>query len=354
MNDFNDLNSQTFGSGGQNPPYDPTQPNYFTYIPYGFTPKTFEEKTKIKKIANIIGGSLLALNVIVAFFPFITSFIFSLTGMNIDEIYKVLNDPAFNQFYQIIGSFVMFTLPFIIFFKVAGYRISDLAIFSKPKKKSFLPLFLMGIAFCAFANIAVSIAGNIFSAFGINYEVDARENPQGILGFALTFISTAVVPPLVEEFACRGLILGSLRKFGDGFAIIVSSVIFGLMHGNFQQIPFAFLVGLVLGYITVKSGSLWIAVAVHAFNNFIKVFFDYLPETLPVMAQNVMYMVLLAVIMILGIVSLVMLRKNGEEYQIEKSNTESTNSQKVRWFFSSVTIIIFVVLSFIESLAYFK
>ncbi len=354
MNDFNDLNSQTFGQGGENPPYAPPYSNYVTYIPYGFTPKTFEEKTKIKKTANIIGGSLLVLNVVAAVLSFFVSFAFTLTGMKLEDIYNVLLDPAFNQFYQIIGSFILFTLPFIIFFKAAGYRISDLAVFSKPKKKSFLPLFLMGISFCAFANIAVSIAGNIFAQFGINYEVDMGENPQGILGFLLTFISTAVVPPLVEEFACRGLILGSLRKFGDGFAIIVSSVIFGLMHGNFQQIPFAFLVGLILGYITVKSGSLWVAIAVHAFNNFIKVFFDYLPQTLPDMAQNAMYIILLAILLILGIVSLIILRKNGEEYKLEKSNTESTNSQKIKWFFSSVTVIIFTVVSIIESLAYFK
>ena len=85
-----------------------------------------------------------------------------------------------------------------------------------------------------------------FESFGFNYEVSQTESPDGILGFMLTFIAIAVVPPLVEEFACRGLILGSLQKFGNGFAIVCSAILFGLMHGNFRQIPFAFLIGIGL------------------------------------------------------------------------------------------------------------
>ena len=49
MNDNNDLNRETFGEGGEAPPYAPQSQNYVTYIPYGFTPKTFEERRSIKK-----------------------------------------------------------------------------------------------------------------------------------------------------------------------------------------------------------------------------------------------------------------------------------------------------------------
>ena len=353
MNDYNDLNMETFGEGGENPPYTPPTPNYVTYIPYGFTPKTFEERNQIKKIANIIGGSLLVLNALSILISLTITFILSFIGLSSESIHNIITDAGFNKFFQITLSTILFIVPFSIFFKCAGYRISDLAIFEKPKNKSFLPLFLMGIAFCAFSNIAVSVAGNFFEQFGINYEVDMGDYPKGFFGFLLSVIATAVIPPLVEEFACRGLILGSLRKFGDGFAIVVSSVIFGIMHGNFQQMPFAFLVGLVLAYITIKSGSLWVAIAVHAFNNFISVVFNYLPENMPDIIQNLIYIILLVIIMILGLVSLFILQKNGEDYKIEESKTESTNFQKSKWFFFSATIIIFIIISFIESLAFF-
>lgn len=354
MNENNDFNNQTFGEGGNQPPYTPPIQSYVTYIPYGYTPKTYEERRQIKKTANIIGGSLLVINVVAAIISFTLTLFLAAFGMNGEQIYNLVSDAGFNQFFNAVASSLLFILPFTIFFKASGHRISDLANYSRPKKKTALPLFFIGISFCAFSNMATSIAGSIFQSFGINYDVDMGEYPQGLFGFLLTVIAIAVVPPLVEEFACRGLILGSLRKFGDGFSIVVSAAVFGIMHGNFQQIPFAFLVGLALGYITVKSGSLWVAVAVHAFNNFLSIAFNYLPASLPEAVKNAGYVMLLSVIMLLGLVGIILYRKNNENFEVEKSDTESSAKQKAKWFFSSVTIIIFLVVSFIESLAFFK
>ena len=353
MYDNDELNRETFGEGGNQPPYTPPQSNYVTYIPYGFTPKTYEERLQIKKCANIIGGSLLLLNVVAVVISFAVPFLLSFLGMSSENIHKLTNDAGYRQFFQIVVSTLMFTLPFVIFFKGAGYRISDLAIYGKPKEKTFLPLFLIGIAFCSFANMAVSFAGGIFEQFGFNYNVDFGEYPTGFFGFLLATFSTAIVPPLVEEFACRGLILGSLRKFGDGFAIIVSSVLFGIMHGNFEQMPFAFLVGLVLAYVTVKSGSLWVAVAIHAFNNFVSVVFNYLPNTLSDTAENIIYTLFLALVMLLGLVAMFLYHKNIGDYSIKKSETESTDSKKAKWFFGSATIVIFIIISFLQSLTFF-
>ena len=53
------------------------------------------------------------------------------------------------------------------------------------------------------------------------------------------------------------------------------------MHGNFEQMPFAFLVGLALGFIVVKTNSLLLAMAVHATNNFVSVIFDFMPGSIP-------------------------------------------------------------------------
>lgn len=354
MYDNNDLNNQTFGEGGDTGRYSPPTHNYVTYIPYGLTPETFLERKKIKKCANVIGGSVLIMTAVSAILSLIVTFSLYFWGFSGESIYNLLKDAAFNKFFQIAASTILFTLPFILLFKGTGYKVRELVNFSKPDKKIILPLFLVGVSFCAFSNIAVSMAGNLFENIGINYEVDFGENPKGVFGFLLTLISTAIIPPLVEEFACRGLILGALRKFGDGFAIIVSSIIFGLLHGNFQQIPFAFLVGLVLAYITVKSGSLWIAIAIHAFNNLISVVFVSLEGILPEMVGNIIYTGLLICLLLLGLVALPLFKSRGISYEIEKSETKSTDKQKYKWFFSSATIIIFIIITFLESLAYFK
>lgn len=345
-NDF-EINSQTFEN------YQP-QTTYVTYIPYGLTPETYEERKSIRKIANIIGGALLIMSAISGTFVLLLRVILKTLGLwGINE-FNFVSEPAFLQFLQVILSTIMFTLPFLLLFSASGFSASRLVKFKRPKKEDILPFFLLGISFCAFANISVSIIANIFASLGINYQVDFGEKPQGILGFMLTFIATAIVPALVEEFACRGLVLGALRKYGDGFAVLCSSILFGVMHGNFQQMPFAFLVGLVLGYITVKTNTIWIAVAVHCFNNAVSVIFEYTTQGMSDLAQNVIFTIYLSVCLLLGIIGVYLLKNREGAYKIKKAKIKSEQKQIYKWFFTSPTIIIFAVLSFIEALAFFK
>lgn len=326
---------------------------YVTFVPFGFTPKTYKEKKDIKKSALIIGLSLIIMLGITFVWSTAYIFIMSRLGFTVEKASSIINDPAVMQILQICLSSFMFTVPFIIIYKANGQRISELLPLEKPKKENRLAMFFIGVAFCSFANIAVSQASSFFEMLGFDYNVDFGDNPEGIFGFLLSFIATVIVPGLVEEFACRGLILGILRKFGDGFAVLISAIIFGIMHGNFEQMPFAFLVGLVLGYIVVKTDSLWIAIAVHAFNNFVSVAFDYFLNGLSQSVQNLIYSVFLALCLVLGILALYLNKNKNELYRFKESDTESKLSAKCKWFFTSPAIIIFIVICFIESLIYF-
>jgi len=170
----------------------------------------------------------------------------------------------------------------------------------------------------------------------------------------LALISTVIVPALVEEFACRGLMLGLLKKHGEGFAIIASSLLFGLMHGNFEQIPFAFMVGLVLGFITVKSGTILIAMAVHAFNNFVSIVFEYFLADVPQNIQNTGYLIFLIICLLLGIFTIYLFRKKEDFYSLEPSKFKAGEGKKLIWFFTSVPIIIYTVFCLMESLQFFE
>ncbi len=351
------MNDETFASNEpiyETPGVTDTPPqSYVTFVPYGFTPKTYEEKKSVKKSALIIGLSLVIMLAITLVWSSIYIFIMGRFGFTADKAYGIISDPAVMQVLQIVLSILMFTVPFIIIYKSNGQRISDLVPLSKPKKGNRLAMFFIGIAFCSFANIAVSQASYIFEQFGIDYNVDFGDNPEGFFGFLLSFLATVVVPGLVEEFACRGLILGLLRKYGDGFAVLVSAIVFGIMHGNFEQMPFAFLVGLVLGYIVVQTNSLWIAIAVHATNNFVSVAFDYFLSGFSQSVQNLIYSLFLAVCLLLGIFALSLNKDKKELYEFKKSDTESKMSAKCKWFFTSPAIIIFIVICVLESLIYF-
>lgn len=78
----------------------------------------------------------------------------------------------------------------------------------------------------------------------------------------------ALTPAICEELAFRGFILSGLRRMGHKWgAIGLASLFFGLAHGILQQSLSAFVVGMVIGYVAVKTGSLWPGVLYHLTHN---------------------------------------------------------------------------------------
>ncbi len=82
-------------------------------------------------------------------------------------------------------------------------------------------------------------------------------------------LAIAIIGPLAEEVVFRGAIQQHLHTNGERpfRAIFIASVLFGLMHMNPAQIPFAFVVGLILGVFYWKTGSLVLPCIIHMLNN---------------------------------------------------------------------------------------
>ena len=98
---------------------------------------------------------------------------------------------------------------------------------------------------------------------------------SGIIGGTATAYSdwgvilyTCLAAPLLEECVFRGWFLRSCQPYGKTFAITVSALFFGLLHGNVVQSPFAFTAGLIFGYVAVEFGLHW-ALFLHIFNNLV-------------------------------------------------------------------------------------
>ena len=80
-------------------------------------------------------------------------------------------------------------------------------------------------------------------------------------------ITMTVAPAFIEEMVFRGIVMQSLRRFGDMFALVSSAIIFGIFHLNLIQTPYAFILGLCIGYFVMRTGSLWVGVIMHFLNN---------------------------------------------------------------------------------------
>ena len=96
--------------------------------------------------------------------------------------------------------------------------------------------------------------------------MDSLFTPIGLLYIIL-------LGPIFEELIFRGAIMGSLRRFGDNFAILLSSILFGFYHMQILQIPFGFVMGLLLGYVAVRW-SLRASIALHIVVNGLSTLFS--------------------------------------------------------------------------------
>jgi sodium transport system permease protein len=78
---------------------------------------------------------------------------------------------------------------------------------------------------------------------------------------------TAITPAVCEELLFRGFVLSGLRRLGQWPAILVSSLLFGLLHPSIYQFVPTFLLGVLLGWVVWKSGSVFCGIIVHALSN---------------------------------------------------------------------------------------
>ncbi len=89
--------------------------------------------------------------------------------------------------------------------------------------------------------------------------------PAGPLDWGLSVVAIAVAPAAAEEVLNRGIILPSFRRsLGDAGAVAASAAVFGLMHLDTYRLPFTFMMGLALGVLRVRTGSLVPGILAHA------------------------------------------------------------------------------------------
>ena len=107
-------------------------------------------------------------------------------------------------------------------------------------------------------------------------------SPIVIIGSLLYIV---ILGPITEEILLRGCVLPCTSHISPRFGVIVSSILFGLMHGNIPQIYNATMLGFLIGYVTIKCKSLIPGMIMHIANNFVSIAESYLMEFFPKHAE---------------------------------------------------------------------
>ena len=206
---------------------------------------------------------------------------------------------------------LMFAAPLGVYFCITSKEsATDYFYINKGPKIGIALLGSVGILGINYIFTILSDAGSIiFTRIGVLADTASMfsfsEDP---VANGIYFVILVIAPAILEEFCLRGIVCGRLAKYNRWAAVIFSAVLFSLMHMTVGQIPFAFLAGVLLGYVYLRAGSIWSCVMIHAVNNGFAYFCEYLFYRFEdnIVVDRI-FMLAWAAVFVLGLVAVVIL-----------------------------------------------
>ncbi|MBB6716693.1 CPBP family intramembrane glutamic endopeptidase [Clostridium gasigenes] len=217
----------------------------------------------VQIIVSIIGGIIIAVSYTVK------QGADSLTGAGKEDTTVMIAKQIMgNMNYILLASSITTILIFMLIYKLRKKKLSEELRFKKTKVSNYGVALLLGVSVYLF-NIGfislLSKAGLFKGSF------DALEKNMSFIGDSnifLTILVVGIVAPFAEELLFRGIIYKTLSKsMSIPTVIIIQGVLFGIYHMNIVQGLYATLLGILFGYVTYKTKSLWPAIIMHMVNN---------------------------------------------------------------------------------------
>lgn len=186
------------------------------------------------------------------------------------ESHNVQVTPVMAQVVNMVSYAVSLLIPLLALAAMARSTGSKQLLFPllRPRPGIFFPAMGVCLGICSLSNYLSSwITMLLRRSFPEAVPIYRADIPSQGVGMVLGLISVAVLPAVMEELLFRGAVLQAVRPFGDGFAILVSALAFTLCHTTVPQLIPALLAGLLFGFFTVLSGSLWVTIIIHCSYN---------------------------------------------------------------------------------------
>lgn len=191
-------------------------------------------------------------------------------SMLIPDFMDIVQDPS-NTVQFLLNMVIVSAgiLPILLFLLSTRTSVKELGFLRKPRWKD------MSTALVAYVPYIVILLG----AFQLlsHFLPEQILNQQQDIGFTqtaslpdllLVFVALVIITPLFEEMIYRGFVFkGLMRSFGFIPALLVSSLIFALVHGQLNVMVDTFLLGLALGYVYHRTGQLWASISLHMIKN---------------------------------------------------------------------------------------
>ena len=173
-------------------------------------------------------------------------------------------------------------------------------------------------------------------------------------GLGWVFLISVVIGPIVEEIIYRKILIDRLVVFGDVTAIVVSGIFFAFAHGNLSQLFYAFGLGLLLGFVYVRTGKIKYTIGLHMvfnfFGGFVPAFFmkkmDILGMTSAIeqfdyfaifdhLGAILGFVGFELAMIVIGIIGLVLLICNRKNFRVNQGEVQLSKGEVAKQFFTT-------------------
>lgn len=283
----------------QNQAWAPQPPYGYAYPPVAPKKESKGKSFLIRVLYFLLASGVIAacivMQVLCAFVVLVAALVVRMISMgvdasNMDLLMRIYMEVALEYAptgvlaYHIIGTLI-FGIWYYFTFKKPRPRFTQSA--RKLNIKCIVIVLLCGICLCLFANGTVVLESFLTPSIVEDYMEMAEAAGLGVNIWVI--LASIFLAPIGEEFVCRGLTLKFARKAFGYFWIanIFQALMFGLIHMNWVQGIYAFVIGLVLGWLVERYDTILPAMLLHCVVNlssstWIPILLEPVPATLPV------------------------------------------------------------------------
>jgi len=267
----------------------------------------------------------------------------SVTGLEAKELLPQMQSGAFYIIYTLITALLplLFCTGFML--KLQKRRFSLLSLKPSVNGKGFLYYVALGILSIPVSIIVANITQSILQSF--NIKINTMTAPKGSLETVFFFVIFAVLIPILEEILFRFAILERLRRYGDAAAILISAMLFSFAHSSFQSFPHAFVMGLVLGFVAIKTKSALAPIIIHSVNNLLSTVSIVITASAYNTKLVTQFGIVICAVLAFSLVAVIVCRNSHANSGFEFNGKEIKATRKAALVFSNFWVIIFLVIS---------
>lgn len=188
-------------------------------------------------------------------------------------------------------------------------------------------LILLLISLCCLFLISPIV--NVYDEFLISLGLNEMTLPLELnspLNFFILLLTTGILAPISEELVFRGVIFSGLREKNNKTAVLISSLMFMLVHMSLHQTFYQFLLGIILALIVLYTDNIISAIIVHFVNNSLVLLINYIsPSFFDYRFLSTNYIIIAIVLLLLGIFIIALLLNYLKKIQDKNKSKEKIN-----------------------------